>query len=102
MAPHRLRLAGIPITQRTPLHSGYPNTSHPTDREAAMAEIKKYVIAEGVGRFCLVGPAEACARRFRELAEVGVHEIFFRHYLPYKIPHDLIPEAARSILPAFR
>ena len=102
VAPDLLSMAGIEVTQRTPLHSVYPDISHPLDHEAAMAEAKKYVADEAVEKFCLVGPPAACAARIRELADLGVHEVFFRHYLTYNIPHHLIAVASRSILPAFR
>jgi hypothetical protein len=41
-------------------------------------------------------------QRIRELAALGVHEVFFRHYVTYAIPHDLIAVAARDLLPAVR
>jgi 5,10-methylenetetrahydromethanopterin reductase len=102
VAPDLLTMAGIEVGRRTPLHSVYPDISHPLDHEAAMAEAKKYVADEAVEKFCLVGPPEECLPRIRELAGLGVHEVFFRHYLTYSVPHDLIATASRSILPAFR
>jgi len=102
VAPDLLKMAGIAVTRRTPLHSVYPDISHPLDHDEAMAEATKYVADEAVEKFCLVGPPAECVRRIRDLANVGVHEIFFRHYLTYSIPHDLIAVASGSILPAFR
>ncbi len=102
VAPDLLAMAGIPVTQRTPLHSVYPDISHPADHDAAMAEAKRYVADEAVEMFCLAGPPADCIARIRELQAIGVHQIFFRNYLTYKIPYELIATASRSILPAFR
>jgi 5,10-methylenetetrahydromethanopterin reductase len=102
VAPDLLKMAAIEVTQRTPLHSVYPDISHPLGHDAAMVEAKKYVANEAVEKFCLVGPPADCVARIRELADLGVHEIFLRHYLTYTIPHDLIGALSRSVLPAFR
>lgn len=102
VAPDLLRIASIQVTQRTPLQSVYPDISHPLDHDVAMVEAKRYVADEAVEKFCLVGSPQDCVRRIRELAGLGVHEIFFRHYLTYVVPHDLIAVASRGILPAAR
>jgi len=102
VAPTLLEMAGIRVTQRTPLHSVYPDITHPVDHEAAMAEAKRYVSDEAVEKFCLVGPPAECVARLRELAELGVHQTFLRHYFTYRSPHDLIDVASRELLPALR
>jgi 5,10-methylenetetrahydromethanopterin reductase len=102
VAPNLLAMAGIEVRQRTPLQSVYPDISHPLDHDAAMAEARRYVADEAVEKFCMVGPPRDCVQRIRELGELGVHEVFFRHYLTYSIPHDLIAIVSRELIPAAR
>jgi 5,10-methylenetetrahydromethanopterin reductase len=101
VAPGLLAMAGIAAERRTPLQAVYPDISHPVDHDQAMAEAKRYVADEAVEKFCLVGPPEACVARIRELARLGVHQVYLRHYLTYRVPHELIEIASRAILPAF-
>ena len=100
--PDLLEMAGVKVGQRHPDHPVFPDISHPADHEQAMAEAKRYVSDEAVEKFCLVGGAEECVAQIRELADLGMHQIFFRHYLTYALPLDLIDIASRAIIPRFR
>lgn len=102
VAPDLLEMAGIPVTRRHPARPVFPDISHPANHEDAMAEARRYVSDDAVEKFCLVGAAEDCVRRIRELAELGVRQILFRHYLTYCLPTELIEIAGRDIIPRFR
>lgn len=102
VAPEWLELAGVPVTQRQPSRPMFPDISHPANHEEAMAEARRYVSDEAVEKFCLVGSAEDCVRRIRELVGLGIRQIFFRHYLTYNLPVDLIETVSRQIIPCFR
>lgn len=102
VAPDLLELAGIKVTQRHPSRPVFPDISHPADHAQAMAAAKEYVSDEAVEKFCLVGPAGECAARLRESAKLGIHQFFFRHYLTYDLPLELIEAAGRGIIPRFR
>jgi hypothetical protein len=47
-----------------------------------------------------VGPPAECVARIRELAGLGVSQVFLRHYLTYRIPWELIEVTSRDIIPA--
>lgn len=102
VAPELLRMAGIEVAQRRPLSPVFPDISHPADHEQAMAEARTYVPDEAVERMCLVGSAAECVERIRGLERLGVRQVFFRHYLAYRVPTDLIEVAGRDIIPRFR
>jgi 5,10-methylenetetrahydromethanopterin reductase len=102
VAPELLELASVPVGQRHPARPVLPDISHPADHDQAMAEARRYVSDEAVEKFCLVGPAPECVGRIRQLATLGVHQIFFRHYLTYDLPLELIEAAGRAIIPRFR
>ena len=102
VAPELLELASVPVGQRHPARPVLPDISHPADHEQAMAEARRYVSDDAVEKFCLVGPAEACVARLRQLADLGIHQIFFRHYLTYDLPLELIEAAGRVIIPRLR
>jgi 5,10-methylenetetrahydromethanopterin reductase len=102
VAPDLLELAAVPITRRQPARPVFPDISHPADHEDAMAEARRYVSDDAVEKFCLVGSAEDCVGRIRELADLGIHQIFFRHYLTYRLPLELIEIAGRAIIPRLR
>lgn len=100
--PDLLEMAGVKVGQRHPDRPVFPDISHPADHAQAMAEAKRYVSDEAVEKFCLVGSAKECVARIRELADLGMHQIFFRHYLTYALPLELIETAGRAIIPRFR
>ena len=102
VAPELLELAGIQVTRRQPARPVFPDISHPADHAQAMAEARSYVSDEAVEKFCLVGSAEECVERLRELAESGIDQIFFRHYLTYDLPLELIDVAGQAVLPRLR
>ena len=102
VAPDLLELAGIPVSRRQPARPVFPDISHPADHAQAMAEARSYVSDEAVEKFCLVGSADECVERLRELADWGIRQIFFRHYLTYDLPLELIAVAGQTILPRFR
>ncbi len=101
-APDLLELAGIRVTQRQPARPVFPDISHPANHDEAMAEARRYVSDDAVEKFCLVGSPAACVRRIRELADLGIRQVFFRHYLTYRLPLDLIEIAGGEIIPRFR
>jgi 5,10-methylenetetrahydromethanopterin reductase len=102
VAPELLQMAGIEVTRRVPLSPVFPDISHPADHERAMDEARRYVTDAAVERMCLVGPAAECVERIRRLAGLGVGQIFFRHYLTYRLPTELIETAGCEILPRLR
>jgi len=102
VAPEWLDLAGVPVTQRQPSRPVFPDISHPANHQEAMAEARRYVSDEAVEKFCLVGSAEECVGRIRDLADLGIDQIFFRHYLTYSVPLDLIEIVGRQIIPLVR
>lgn len=102
VAPRLVEMAGIPVTQRQPSRPVFPDISHPVDHELAMAEARRYVSDEAVERLCLVGPPAECVWRLEELARLGVRQVFFRHYLTYALPWELIDVAGRELIPRLR
>ena len=102
VAPELLEMAGVRVTQRQPSRPVFPDISHPANYEEAMTEARRYVSDEAVEKFCLVGSVEDCVRRIRELADLGICQVFFRHYLAYSLPLDLIGIVSRQIIPRFR
>lgn len=101
LQPRLLKMAGVAGVQQTALPFVYPDMNHPVDHDEAMVQAKRYVTDEAVDKFCLVGSSEECIRRIHELASLGVHHVYFRHYLTYHIPMELISIAAQSIIPEF-
>jgi 5,10-methylenetetrahydromethanopterin reductase len=102
VAPDLLELAGIRTGRRQPERPVFPDISHPADHAEAIAAARAYVSDEAVEKFCLVGRAEECLRRIEELARLGIRQVFFRHYLTYALPWELIEVAGREILPRLR
>lgn len=102
VAPHLVEQAGLPVTRRHPVEPVYPDISHPVDHARAMAEARRYVPDEAVERLCLAGPPDACVERLRELAALGIRQVFLRHYLTYDLPWPLIEVAGRVLIPALR
>jgi 5,10-methylenetetrahydromethanopterin reductase len=101
VAPELVELAGVKVTRRQPERPVFPDISHAADHDEAMVEARKYVADEAVEKLCLVGSAKECVARIRELHALGVHQVFLRHYLTFRIPWELIQVASREIIPAF-
>ena len=100
VAPDLVEMAGVRVSRRQPERPVFPDISHAADHEAAMVEARTYVADEAVEKLCLVGPPARCVARIRELAALGVRQVFLRHYLTYRIPWELIEVASREIIPA--
>jgi 5,10-methylenetetrahydromethanopterin reductase len=100
VAPELVEMAGVRVSERQPRRPVFPDISHAADHAEAMAAARAYVADEAVERLCLVGSATACAARIRALADLGVHQVFLRHYLTYRIPWELIEVGSRHLVPA--
>jgi 5,10-methylenetetrahydromethanopterin reductase len=100
VAPELVERVGVRVRQRQPARPVFPDISHAADHEEAMVEARKYVADEAVERLCLVGPPAECVGRLRELANLGIRQVFLRHYLTYRIPWELMEVASREIIPA--
>jgi 5,10-methylenetetrahydromethanopterin reductase len=100
VAPELVERVGVRVRQRQPARPVFPDISHAADHEEAMVEARKYVADEAVERLCLVGPPAECVGRLRELASLGIRQVFLRHYLTYRIPWELMEVASREIIPA--
>jgi probable F420-dependent oxidoreductase len=64
------------------------------------AEHASFVTDEVVDRFCVLGPAEACVAKLRELESLGVDQ--FNVYTMVDDPEGVIDAFGRDIIPAFR
>jgi 5,10-methylenetetrahydromethanopterin reductase len=102
VAPELVEISGVRVSQRQPARPVFPDISHAADHDEAMVEAKRYVADEAVEKLCLVGSATECVARIRELATLGVDQVFLRHYLTYRIPWELIAVVSREIIPAFQ
>jgi probable F420-dependent oxidoreductase len=63
------------------------------------AEHAEFVTDEVVDRFCVIGPADACAEKLRELEAAGVHQ--FNIYSMVDDPEGVIRSFGSQIVPAF-
>jgi alkanesulfonate monooxygenase SsuD/methylene tetrahydromethanopterin reductase-like flavin-dependent oxidoreductase (luciferase family) len=64
------------------------------------AEHASFVTDEVVDRFCVLGPADACVAKLRELESLGVDQ--FNVYTMVDDPEGVIEAFGRDIIPAFR
>jgi probable F420-dependent oxidoreductase len=63
------------------------------------AEHAQFVTDEVVDRFCVIGPADACAEKLRELEAAGVHQ--FNIYSMVDDPEGVIRAFGSQLVPAF-
>jgi probable F420-dependent oxidoreductase len=64
------------------------------------AEHAQFVTDEVVDRFCVIGPAEECIRKLKELQSLGVHQ--FNIYSMVDDPEGVIRAFGKDVIPAFR
>jgi probable F420-dependent oxidoreductase len=64
------------------------------------ADHAQFVTDEVVDRFCVIGPAEECIRKLKELQSLGVHQ--FNVYSMVDDPEGVIRAFGRDVIPAFR
>lgn len=69
-----------------------------SDHGRTGAEHAQFVTDEVVDRFCVIGPADECKRKLRELAEVGVDQ--FNIYSMVDDPEGLIRIFGKDLIPA--
>ena len=70
-----------------------------SDHARTGAEHAQFVTDEVVDRFCVIGPADACAEKLRELEAAGVHQ--FNIYSMVDDPEGVIRSFGSQIVPAF-
>jgi alkanesulfonate monooxygenase SsuD/methylene tetrahydromethanopterin reductase-like flavin-dependent oxidoreductase (luciferase family) len=68
------------------------------DHARTGAEHASFVTDEVVDRFCVIGTAEACRRKLRELEAVGVHQ--FNIYSMVDDPEGVIRSFGKELIPA--
>jgi probable F420-dependent oxidoreductase len=64
------------------------------------AEHAQFVTDEVVDRFCVIGAAEDCIRKLKELETLGVHQ--FNIYSMVDDPEGVIRAFGKDVIPAFR
>jgi probable F420-dependent oxidoreductase len=69
------------------------------DHGRAGAEHAEFVPDEVVDRFCVIGTAEACEQRLRELQAAGVHQ--FNIYSMVDDPEGVLRAFGKELIPAF-
>ncbi|MHC1559642.1 LLM class flavin-dependent oxidoreductase [Actinomycetospora sp. C-140] len=101
-----LAAAGVDVTAPERVEGVYPDLVHAEDWDAAVRFCDAYVGDEAVVRFarefCLVGSATEIDARLTELAGAGVDGVFLQHVGSYDLPHRLLADVARDVLPAVR
>ena len=66
------------------------------------AEHAGFVTDEVVDRFCVIGPAEECESKLRELESLGVHQFNIYSMQEDPGPAGVIEEFGKRIIPSFR
>jgi 5,10-methylenetetrahydromethanopterin reductase len=99
VTPYNLERIGISTEKRFPDWVPHPDISHAYDWDDAMAAAATYIPDEVVERFCLVGPPDNAARRIRELAALGIDEVFLRWWSTYDLPDGLVETVGRDVIP---
>ena len=66
------------------------------------AEHAEFVTDEVVDRFCVIGTAEQCIGKLRELEALGVTQFNIYSMQEDPGPAGIVEDLARDVLPAFR
>lgn len=99
--PQLVERAGFDISRRFPERMPHPDMTHAHHWEEAMAAAETYIPDEMVEQFCLVGPPNAAIQRIREIAELGITQLYVRGGSSYRLPDALVDTFGRDILPRF-
>ncbi|MEJ2864030.1 LLM class flavin-dependent oxidoreductase [Actinomycetospora flava] len=95
--------AGIEVTTPATVEGVYPDLVHAEDWDAAVRFSDAHVSDDAVARFarefCLFGSAKEIDARLAELAAAGVDGVFLQHVGSYDLPHRLLADVARDVLP---
>lgn len=100
--PHLLERSGFDVSKRFPDWVPHPDMTHAYDWEEAMAAADTFVSDDAAAAFSLVGPPDDAIRRIRQLAQIGVTQVYVRDTSSYALPHALVKIFAEHILPHFR
>jgi alkanesulfonate monooxygenase SsuD/methylene tetrahydromethanopterin reductase-like flavin-dependent oxidoreductase (luciferase family) len=95
---HRYRTSDLPkdLTDYIAARDHYDYAEH----GRTGAEHASFVTDEVVDRFCVLGTAESCIAKLRELESLGVDQ--FNVYTMVDDPEGVIDAFGREIIPAFR
>jgi 5,10-methylenetetrahydromethanopterin reductase len=99
--PGLVQEAGFDVSVRFPANMPHPDMTHAYDWEEAMAAAETYIPDALVEQFCLVGPPAAALERIRQLAALGITQLYVRGATSYQLPTDLVQTFGAEIIPHF-
>jgi 5,10-methylenetetrahydromethanopterin reductase len=103
--PEMLRQYGIPVPEPRQIHGVYPGLLHAENWEDAIAAtdwLPDELREAFCQNFCLMGSLDQVRARIRELASLGVDNLYIRGLYTYRLPTDLCDTFASEIIPHFR